>query len=115
MKSTDLLPKDMSIPKFIEEFSLDKWGRAFINKETVERHLVSFLCPSDWICRAIDYFGKRINISEIPESEVKGKLSAAGADSVVIIQNTYNLKTREKDAISNYKNCGAIWFTLNGR
>ena len=30
-------------------------------------------------------------------------------------QNTYNLKTREKDAISNYKNCGAIWFTLNGR
>ena len=27
-------------------------------------------------------------------------------------QNTYNLKTREKDAISNYKNCGAIWFTL---
>lgn len=29
--------------------------------------------------------------------------------------NTYNLKTREKDAISNYKNCGAIWFTLNGR
>ena len=30
-------------------------------------------------------------------------------------QNTYNLKTREKDAISTYKNCGAIWFTLNGR
>lgn len=29
-------------------------------------------------------------------------------------QNTYNLKTREKDAISNYKNCGAIWFTLRG-
>lgn len=27
-------------------------------------------------------------------------------------QNTYNLKTREKDVISNYKNCGAIWFTL---
>ena len=67
LKSTDLLPKDMSIPKFIEEFSLDKWGRAFINKETVDRHLVSFLCPSDWICRAIDYFGKSINISEIPE------------------------------------------------
>ena len=30
-------------------------------------------------------------------------------------QYTYNLKTREKDAISNYKGCGAIWFTLNGR
>ena len=30
-------------------------------------------------------------------------------------QNTYNLKTREKDVISNYKNCGAIWFTLNGK
>ena len=28
--------------------------------------------------------------------------------------NTYNLKTREKDSISNYKNCGAIWFTLSG-
>lgn len=27
-------------------------------------------------------------------------------------QYTYNLKTREKDAISNYKGCGAIWFTL---
>jgi len=27
-------------------------------------------------------------------------------------QNTYNLKTRERDVISNYKNCGAIWFTL---
>ncbi len=27
--------------------------------------------------------------------------------------NTYNLKTREKDVISNYKGCGAIWFTLN--
>ena len=25
---------------------------------------------------------------------------------------TYNLKTRAKDVISNYKNCGAIWFTL---
>ena len=32
-----------------------------------------------------------LNISETPESEVKGKLSAAGADSVVIIQNTFNL------------------------
>ena len=67
LKSTDLLPKDMSISKFIQEFSLDKHGRAFINKETVDRHLVSFLCPSDWICRAIDYFGKSITISEIPE------------------------------------------------
>jgi hypothetical protein len=27
-------------------------------------------------------------------------------------QNTYNLRTREKDVISNYKGCGAIWFTL---
>lgn len=27
--------------------------------------------------------------------------------------NTYNLKTREKDVISNYKGCGAIWFILN--
>lgn len=30
-------------------------------------------------------------------------------------ENAYNLKTREKDVISNYKGCGAIWFTLNGR
>lgn len=31
------------------------------------------------------------------------------------MHDTYNLKTREKDVISNYKNCGAIWFLLNGR
>lgn len=29
-------------------------------------------------------------------------------------ENTYNLKTREKDVISNYKGCGAIWFRLLG-
>lgn len=37
-------------------------------------------------------------------------------DIVAVLENTphetYNLKTREKDVISNYKNCGAIWFTL---
>lgn len=28
-------------------------------------------------------------------------------------KNIYNLKTRKKDTISNYKNCGAIWFSFN--
>ena len=38
-------------------------------------------------------------------------------DIVTVLEQTalgtYNLKTREKDVISNYKNCGAIWFTLS--
>ena len=73
-KSRDLFPNGISIPKFIEEFSLDKNGRAFLNKETVDRRQVTFLCPEEKIGRALNFFGKKIaisDISDLPEKLIK--------------------------------------------
>lgn len=102
--------------------TIEDWELLITPEEKKMISLVSFYEIEPYIkqLKAADRINGYGKYSTMPKDDLchlfiynkKGEIEAV---LLKMHHNTYNLKTREKDAISNYKNCGAIWFTLNGK
>ena len=66
IKSLEFFKNGFSIPKFIKEYGLGKDGGVF-TPESGKREFITFACPETKIGSAIDYLGKDISITKLPE------------------------------------------------
>ena len=66
VKSLDYFNNGFSIPKFIKQYGIGKDGGVF-TPESGKRELITLVCPDAYIESAIDYFGKDISITKLPE------------------------------------------------
>ena len=66
IKSLDYFKGGFNIPKFIKEYGIGKDGGVF-SLESGKREFITFACPAANIGSAIDYFGKDITITKLPE------------------------------------------------
>lgn len=102
--------------------TIEDWELLMTPEEKKMISMVSFYEIEPYIkqLKAADRISKYGKYSTMPKDEICHLFIYNREGEIVTVlfktrQNTYNLKTREKDVISNYKNCGAIWFTLNGK